>query len=75
LGGKEVIRTTIKHGPLNIELCEDGAMQLTHEVNGQSIRLSQTEWIYLQLVAKLHGWPIAPPLSYVTGVSDTPADF
>lgn len=54
------IRTTIVHGPLNIEFTEDGALQIAHSQSGQSIRLSPTEWEFLLAVAALRGWPIAP---------------
>lgn len=57
-----MIRTTIHHGRLNIELCEDGALQLSRDDRPESIRLSGSEWIYLQKVAELHGWPVAPPM-------------
>jgi hypothetical protein len=55
-----MIRTTIHHGHLHIELCEDGSLQVVNESNGGTLRISQTEWYYLQAVAKLHGWPVAP---------------
>jgi hypothetical protein len=57
-----VLRTTIRHGHLNIELCEDGALQLARDDRPESIRLSGSEWIYLQKLAVLHGWPMAPPM-------------
>lgn len=70
-----MIRTTIKHGYLNVEFCEDGSLQITSEQSGQSMRLSRTEWIYIQKVAELHGWPIVPNSDLSTVVPDAPADF
>jgi hypothetical protein len=69
-----MIRTTITHGHLRIELCEDGSMQIVHEKLGLSMMLSKTEWIYVQMVAQLHGWPIAPADVSIAGISDTPAN-
>jgi hypothetical protein len=66
-----MIRTTIRHGYLNIEFCEDGALQLTHEQQGGSLRLSQTEWLYLQRVAEIHNWPIAPSMPASASITDT----
>jgi hypothetical protein len=65
-----MIRTTIKHGYLHIEFCEDGAMQLTHEQQGASIRLSPTEWEYLRCVAHIHNWPIAPSNPASASIAD-----
>lgn len=58
-----MLRTTIHHGRLNVELCEDGSLQLSRDDRPESIRLSGSEWIYLQKLAVLHGWPIAPPMA------------
>jgi len=53
-------RTTIKHDYLCVEFCEDGSVQIVHEGNGGSIRLSISEWNYLTAVFQIHDWPIVP---------------
>jgi len=45
---------------LTIEFCEDGGLQLAHDLTPENIKLSPTEWQYLQRLAELHGWPVAP---------------
>jgi len=56
-------RTTIKHGYLSIEFCEDGSLQIVKETNGSVLQLSRTEFEFLMSVVQLRGWPIAPPSS------------
>lgn len=59
--GDKMLTTHIRHGDLVIDMEADGTVQLVRQSNGQCIRLSLSEWEYVQRVAALHSWPVAPP--------------
>jgi hypothetical protein len=56
-----MLSTHVRHGDLVIDMDASGEVQITRQSNAAAIRLSFSEWLYLQRVANLHGWPMCPP--------------
>jgi hypothetical protein len=56
-----MLSTNVRHGDLVIDMETDGSVRITRQSNAMAIQLSSSEWIYIQRVAELHGWPVAPP--------------
>jgi hypothetical protein len=55
-----MLASSHRHGDLVVDFDSAGWVQITRQSNGQSIQLSESEWIYLMKLAELRGWPVAP---------------
>ena len=57
-----MLTTHIRHGDIVLDMESNGSVRITRQSNAMAIELSLSEWHYVQAVASLHGWPMAPPL-------------